>query len=227
VKILVISDIHSNFHALRAVIEKADNCDAILCAGDITGYGAFPVECIHQARVMEWKTVAGNHDAAISTKDTDWFNDEARDAIRINREMIKTNDLMWLAGIPQSLTLNLGITKITIFHGSPTEPLTSYVFPNDMENYAHLYLGHTESDLIILGHTHIPHIVYRPEGVVLNPGSVGQPRDGDPRASFAIVNLPELKVEIRRIEYDIDAAAEAIRDSGIPERFAKRLYQGL
>jgi len=225
-RLLVVSDIHSNLDALSAVLADAGPRDAVVCAGDVTGYGAHPAECVDAVRSLGAYTVAGNHDHAIATVETDWFNDDAQEAIRINRAMLSEADLEWLCGLPPELYLEAGGRKLAVFHGSPTEPLTSYVPPAEMEAYAHLYLGHTDSDLVILGHTHFPHAVRRPAGVVLNPGSVGQPRDGDPRASYAVVDLPALDVEIRRVKYDIEAAAAAIEAAGIPLRFARRLREG-
>lgn len=229
-RILVVSDIHGNFDALKAVLADAGDYDTVICAGDITGYGAYPSECVHQARVAGFYTVRGNHDDAIggiASLEDDWFHGEARRAIDIHRSLLVEEKKRWLRNLPINISIELDNRRIAVFHGSPTQPLTSYVPPHDMENYAHLYLGHTASDFVILGHTHIPYVVRRTDGIVFNPGSVGQPRDGDPRASYAIIKLPELDVNIRRVEYDVDAASRAIKDRGLSHSFAQRLYLGL
>ena len=229
-RILVVSDIHGNLDAFKAVLANAGDYDTVICAGDITGYGAYPSECVHQARVAGVHTVRGNHDDAIggiASLEDDWFHGEARQAIDIHRGLLVEEKKRWLRNLPINISIELDNRRIAVFHGSPTQPLTSYVPPHDMENYAHLYLGHTASDVVILGHTHIPYVVRRTDGVVFNPGSVGQPRDGDPRASYAILKLPELDVDIMRVEYDVDAASRAIKDRGLPYSFAQRLYLGL
>ncbi len=230
VRILVLSDIHGNLDALKAVLDNAGDYDTVICAGDITGYGAYPSECIRQARITGFLAVRGNHDDAIGGIDSledDWYNGEARRAIDIHKSLLSEEEKRWLRNLPINNSLEFDNRRIAIFHGSPTQPLTSYVHPHDMENYAHLYLGHTASDVVILGHTHIPYVVRRSDGIVFNPGSVGQPRDRDPRASFAILKLPELEVNIKRVEYNVDAASRAIKDRGLPHSFAQRLYLGI
>ena len=229
-RILVISDIHGNLDALKSVFSDAGDYDTVICAGDITGYGAYPAECIQLISLAKFYTVRGNHDDAVGelcSLDNDWFHDEARISIDIHRNLLIEKEKSWLRNLPLTLNLEFNNRKISVFHGSPTQPLTSYVYPHDMENYAHLYLGHTASDYVVLGHTHIPYIVHRADGTVFNPGSVGQPRDGDPRASYAIIETIEYRVELKRVEYDVKAASTAIKDRGLPKRFAERLYVGL
>lgn len=225
-KVLVVSDVHSNFAALEAVLDDAGPCDASISAGDIVGYGPHPQECIDRLYFKGFKCVAGNHDGAVATVETDWFNDDAQEAIRINRGQLSPASIKWLVSLPTELRLELDGLKIVVYHGSPTNPLTSYIFPGDAEAHADRFLHITGADVLILGHTHVPHRVERGGRLMLNPGSVGQPRDGDPRASYLILETDPLRAEHRRVEYSVDATAEAIDSAGLPHRFATRLYRG-
>lgn len=225
-KVLVVSDVHSNLAALEAVLDDASPFEAAVSAGDIVGYGPHPEECIDRLYLRDFRCVAGNHDNAVATKETDWFNDDAQEAIRINRGQLTAASLRWLGSLPTELRLEIDGLRIAIYHGSPTQPLTSYIYPEEAEVQAERFLAFTNTKVLILGHTHIPYKMERNGCFVFNPGSVGQPRDGDPRASYSILETDPLSVENRRVEYNIDATAEAIDLAGLPHRFAIRLYRG-
>jgi putative phosphoesterase len=225
-RLLVVSDIHSNLVALEAVLDDAECWDAAISAGDVVGYGPHPEECIDRLYFKGFRCTRGNHDDAVATRETDWFNDDAQEAIRINRGMLSPVSLRWLGTLPTELRFEQGGLKFAVYHGSPTEPLTSYIHPGDAERLADRFLAHTGADVVILGHTHISYAVERKGKLLLNPGSVGQPRDGDPRASYLILETSPPKAELRRVEYSIDATAEAIDAAGLPHRFATRLYRG-
>ncbi len=225
-RLLIVSDTHSNLAALEAVLEDAGSYDAAISAGDIVGYGPNPEECVDRLYFKGFRCAMGNHDNAVATYETDWFNDDAQTAIKINREMLSQGSLQWLISLPTELRLEYDSLKIAIYHGSPTEPLTSYVYPEDGKRLVDHFLAYTGSDIVVLGHTHIPYAVERYGKLLLNPGSVGQPRDGDPRASYLILETNPLRAEHRRVEYSIDATAEAIDAVGLPHRFATRLYTG-
>jgi len=224
--VLVLSDVHSNLPAIEAVFDDAGCWDAGICAGDIVGYGPHPQECIDQISFKGFSTVTGNHDRAVATVETDWFNDDAQEAIRINRSMLPSASLRWLGSLPTGLSHEFNGVNVLVYHGSPTQPLTSYVFQTEAETHVKEYLLQTGADVLILGHTHIPYTVQWGNSLILNPGSVGQPRDGDPRASYLILDTESLKAEHRRVKYNIDATAEAIDAAGLPHRFATRLYRG-
>jgi len=223
----VISDVHSNLAALEAVLNDAGHWDAAISAGDIVGYGPHPEECVDILYFKGFRCVAGNHDNAVATVETDWFNDDAQEAIRINRRLLSVASIKWLGSLPTELKLEFDGLRFVVYHGSPTQPLTSYIFPDDAEAHANHFLSFTSADVLILGHTHIPYRVEKDKRLMLNPGSVGQPRDGDPRASYLILETESLKVEHRRVEYCIDATAEAIDAAELPHRFATRLYRGM
>ncbi len=225
-RLLIISDTHSNLAALEEVLDDAGSYDAAISAGDIVGYGPNPEECIDRLFFKGFRCVMGNHEKAIATYETDWFNDDAQAAIKLNREMLSQGSLKWLISLPTELRLEYDSLKIVIYHGSPTEPLTSYIYPEDAKRLADRFLACTGSDIVVLGHTHIPYAVKRHGKLLLNPGSVGQPRDGDSRASYLMLETEPLRVEHRRVEYNIDATAEAIDAAGLPHRFATRLYTG-
>ena len=225
-KVLVVSDIHSNLAALDSVLDEVGSWDAAICAGDIVGYGPYPEECIDRLYFKGFRCVMGNHDDAVATIETEWFNEDAQEAIRINRRQLSAASLMWLGKLPTELMLELNGLKISVYHGSPMLPLTSYIYPETAKMQAENFLSLTGSDVIILGHTHIPYSIEKGSRFILNPGSVGQPRDGDPRASYLLLETCPLKAEHRRVEYSINTTVEAIDAMGLPHRFATRLYRG-
>jgi putative phosphoesterase len=224
-RLLIISDVHSNYEALRTVLKDASDFDACVCAGDTVGYGPYPAECVRLVSSFA-SSVAGNHDDAVATIDSDWFNLEARQAIAVNRSLLGASELAWLKALPLSLRLELGGISIHVFHGSPSDPLTEYIYPSEVGDRLGSYLGEARCRVLILGHTHVPYVIPSGDGLMINPGSVGQPRDGDPRASYMVLDTSSLEVELRRIEYDIDATADKILDTGIPQIEAERLYKG-
>jgi len=225
-QVLLMSDVHSNLPALRAVLADAGPRDTAICAGDVVGYGPNPAECVERVSLGGFTCCQGNHDRAVATVETDWFNDDAQEAIRANRRMLPPAHLRWLERLPTGLNLDLGGLRVAAYHGSPTEPLTSYVFREDAEAGADGLLYAARADLLILGHTHVPYLIESRRGIIVNPGSVGQPRDGDPRASYALLDTEAREVEHRRVEYPIDETAEEIDRLGLPHRFASRLYRG-
>ena len=227
-RLLVVSDIHGNLTALREVLDDAGEHDLALCAGDIAGYGPKPGECVDAVRGLNARCVVGNHDVEVTTGEPLGSNPYAAQAIRIHRRILDPEQKGWLGGLPRSLELDLDGFKVAVFHGSPLQPLREYVFPVEAQMRAKQFLESTGADMIILGHTHMPYVVRTGRGMIVNPGSVGQPRDGDPRASYAMVDLAGGEVEVanRRVEYDIDLVASRIREQGIPEPLASRLYVG-
>lgn len=245
-RVAFISDIHSNVQALEAVMAKVDalEVDMIACAGDVIGYNANPRECCQLVQKTVTHAVIGNHDYAVMNKDTDGMN-------KVNAEPAA----LWTIGqLPEECldylkTLGLesrfaadGV-RIAMFHGSPRagsingkpRTIVEYVGEKNARYHCGIEIGEilvqkADCDILILGHTHRPFIQRLDSGLVVNPGSVGQPRDGNPRASFAIIDTETMNADIIRIPYDIDAAASAIRRSGLQPRAAEslagRLYRG-
>ncbi len=209
----IIADVHSNLPALQAVLDKLAGVEKIICVGDIVGYGAFPNEVIELLREEKVTCTLGNHDYAVITGDTSWFNPYAQKAIEFTRAVIKPENLKLLGKLPKRLELG----NILFVHGSPRDELFEYVYPWNARYYS------IEGKLLVVGHSHVQFF----KNNVLNPGSVGQPRDRNPDAAFAIVNTETRQIKLLRVRYDIDEAANAIIDAGLPPFLAERLYLGV
>lgn len=214
----VISDIHANKVALEAVLGDMPAVDGLICAGDVVGYNPWPAECVAAVRQREIPTVEGNHDRAVARDTAFRFNGMARAGVAYAREALDEEAVQWLGDLPKRRTV--ADDRVKIAHGHPKDP-DRYTYPDEFSPQ----LLRNE-DVLVLGHTHVQgHEVFE-EGIVMNPGSVGQPRDGDPRAAYALLDLADLTVEERRVEYDVDAVVQAVRDAGLPERIGARLYEG-
>jgi diadenosine tetraphosphatase ApaH/serine/threonine PP2A family protein phosphatase len=240
-RVAVVSDIHSNLHALEAVLAaiEAEAPDELWCLGDLVGYGPRPNECC--AAIVERMDVclAGNHDLAVrGTIDVDEFHGDAGVAARWTREVL---DRQW-----RSLLDRLepeGVAhEVALYHGSARDPIWEYVL-SDEAALATLELA--GSPLVLVGHSHVALRVVQTEGeldggiaaagteqelsgvrALLNPGSVGQPRDGDPRAAYLLLDLDARRASFRRVEYDIERTQREMRDVGLPELLAARLELG-
>ena len=217
-RIAVVSDIHSNLVALEAVLEDLPPVDGIVCAGDTVGYNPWPAACLDAVRDRAVPTVMGNHDRAVATETRFRFNSMAGAGVEHARERLDDDAVAWLAALPDTRTAFDG--RVKLVHGHPDDP-DRYTYP---EEFSAAMLG--DEDVLVLGHTHVQAHETFEEGIVLNPGSVGQPRDGDPRAAYALLDLDDLAVEERRVAYDIDAVVAAVRDADLPDRIGERLYDG-
>jgi putative phosphoesterase len=169
-------------------------------------------------REREIPTVMGNHDRAVASGTAFRFNSMAAAGVEHARAVLGDDDTEWLSALPDDRTVLDGRMKLV--HGHPDDP-DRYTYP---EEFSPAMLG--EEDVLVTGHTHVQGHETFDEGIVMNPGSVGQPRDSDPRAAYALVDLDDLAVAERRVEYDIDAVAEAVREAGLPDRIGERLYDG-
>ena len=224
---LIVSDIHSNLQALRSVLSDAGRFDLAINAGDTVGYGPHPNECVRT--VDSFKSVAGNHDYALITGDTSDFNPLAAEAVSINRRLVDGKARFWLENLPMKKKFSIEDVEVAVVHGSPRDSLNEYVFPAEAEMLAEDFLVQTGADLLVLGHTHIPYITRSNRGIIVNPGSVGQPRDGDPRASYMIADLIRGKIDVeqRRVEYDIEGVASRMGMLGLPRFLSERLFSGM
>ncbi|WP_152039477.1 metallophosphoesterase family protein [Salinigranum salinum] len=214
----VVSDVHGNRVALEAVLDDMPAVDRLVCAGDVVGYNPWPAECVAAVRNREIPTVMGNHDRAVASGTAFRFNSMAKAGVEYARDHLDDDALAWLAELPDERTLLDG--RVKVVHGHPDDP-DRYTYPAD---FAPGLLDGEE--LLVMGHTHVQHHAVFGEGMLVNPGSVGQPRDGDPDAAYAVVDLDEREVEERRVTYDIDRVVEAIEDAGLPGRLGQRLYEG-
>ncbi len=240
-RIGVLSDIHGNLPALNAVLAAllADGVDRIVCCGDLVGYGPWPGEVIAHVRDAGMLCVQGNHDAATAEIfPGEWFNPAVGSVIEWTRAIIPCKMLSYLKELPQTVTEE----RFVLVHGSLRGPLWEYVRDTFTagENFP-LF----KSPLCLFGHTHIQGGFVLREGRIsslkpargpidlllhaqylINPGSVGQPRDGDPRAAYATVDLQHGSVRFHRVAYDIDLVMREIKRAGLPHRFADRLARG-
>jgi putative phosphoesterase len=218
-KIAVISDIHSNMPALKAVFRHIDreDVDDVICAGDIVGYNSMPNEVIELLRERNVISIAGNHDRNAVTGNFENMNSLAARALELNVSAISGVNFSYLRELKPSAQLE----GIAVFHGSPTDP-DEYVY----EEMADVKLVEASGrELTVLGHTHIPYVKRIGSGTVMNPGSVGQPRDGDARASFAIIEGDS--IEIRRTPYDIESIVKENMKFGTPLPLSERLRWGV
>jgi len=240
-RIAVLSDVHGNLPALEAVLEALKPYDAVWQLGDVVGYGPQPDEVVARLAAEKAGGVRGNHDsAAIGELETEAFNDEARAAVEWTADRIRPETRQWLAALP----LRAIDGPFTLVHGSPRDPTWEYVYSAAI---ARANLSAFPTDHCLVGHTHIP-LVFRERksGVVemvvakadstmtldgarliINPGSVGQPRDGDPRASAMLLDTEARSLEWRRVEYPIAQVQRLMKDLGLPRRLIARLQFGL
>ncbi|MGA2198902.1 MAG: metallophosphoesterase family protein [Nitrososphaerales archaeon] len=222
-----ISDVHSNLEALEAVLADIGETETY-CLGDVVGYGASPNEVIQLLRKRGATCILGNHDSAVLSGKVSEFNARAMQAVTWTIGNLSEESRAFLAALPTSRTVSFGGTRVYITHGSPDDNLWEYVFPVTHSDLFGFYLEKLGAGVIALGHTHVPFIWTGREGTVFNPGSVGQPRTGDRRASYALLKTSRagIAVEHRSVEYDVDAAARKIVSVGLPESLARRLFTG-
>ncbi|UYN88656.1 MAG: metallophosphoesterase family protein [Anaerolineales bacterium] len=236
---LVISDIHANLTALEAVLADAGTVDAVWCLGDVVGYGPDPNECIARlAALPNLVCLQGNHDAAaIGQLPLESFNAEARTSVEWLRDMLTPESLAFLQNL-QPMRVEEGVT---LAHASPRQPVLEYLLDSysALENFSYF-----ETPFCFVGHTHVPVLFIKhgaginlqipPAGTTLelhdrciaNPGSVGQPRDRDPRAAYAIFDPQYASWHYTRVEYDIPLVQTRMLAARLPERHASRLSGG-
>ena len=214
----VVSDIHANRIALDAVFEDMPPVEGVVCAGDVVGYNPWPGECIDRVRDRGVPTVMGNHDRAVASGSAFAFNSMAGAGVEYTREVLDDDRMDWLGSLPDERTAFDG--RVKIVHGHPDDP-DRYTYP-DLFGPELL----DEEDVLVLGHTHVQHHESYDAGIVLNPGSVGQPRDGDPRAAYAMLDLDAMTVEERRVGYEIERVERAVDEAELPEGIGSRLRKG-
>jgi putative phosphoesterase len=219
----VLSDVHGNLHALTATLESIDQhaLDQIVCLGDTVGYGAHPSECIAIVRQRCKIILAGNHDWGVCGRQSlQWFNPYAREAALWTREQLKVEEIQWLAELP--LTFRDG--EMLFVHASPLEPKSwEYI---DSPYSAERALESVDARIVFIGHSHRAEIYRMNDRMLVNVGSVGQPRDGDPHARWCLVDDETMQPELIGVDYDIPGAMSAIRAAGLPELLAVRLEAG-
>ncbi len=240
-KVAVLADVHANLPALETVLQHAERegAERVWVLGDIVGYGPDPDAVVRELKARDCAAVMGNHDAAaVGILTTADFNPVAAAAAEWTANAIEEDTRAFLRGLPPVLELG----EVTLVHGTLREPLWEYLITYEA---ARAHFERQRTPLSLVGHTHVPLLlrerggeiaVERPvpgqriplgdDQLCLNPGSVGQPRDGDPRASYAILDLAEGWATIHRLEYPIALTQERIRAAGLPEALAARLSLG-
>jgi len=216
-KIGMISDIHSNIYGLKSVLEKLTGIDLILCAGDITGYYPFVNEVFEELDKPNMVFIKGNHDAHLCGDMIRNLSPIEVKSFEYTKNHITDMNLDKLRNAPLQQELNIDGLKIVMFHGSPWDKLEEYIYPD----YPYFERFNTmDADVVILGHTHYPMIKQVGEKLIINPGSCGQPRDYDPRASLAILNTSTKEAKIERVEYDIERVCEAVKKLGFDSKLS-------
>jgi diadenosine tetraphosphatase ApaH/serine/threonine PP2A family protein phosphatase len=239
-RIGVVADIHSNLTALQAVLEDMGPLDRLWCLGDFVGYGPWPNECIGLLRERDVRAIAGNHDlAAIGAISTADFNPDAAMAADWTAKQLSSDSLRFL----ESLEPQREIDGVTLSHGSPRDPIWEYVLSGET---AAAGLQRCATKLCLVGHTHIPSLFeqrsptetgaeYQDAGsshairrrAIANPGSVGQPRDRDPRAAYLLFDMDAATLEWRRVPYDVGQVQARMREVRLPQFFIDRLEHGV
>jgi putative phosphoesterase len=230
VRVAFISDVHSNLEALEAVLDEVGKLK-VFCCGDIVGYGASPNEVVRTLREVGATCVLGNHDYASIRGDAGDFNARAAMAVVWTSQHLSQESRDFLEALPREVSTELGGKRVYMAHGSPDDTMWEYVHPSSHSDLFDYYLKKVQADVMALGHTHMAFQWRgRDGGIVFNPGSVGQPRTGDRRASFAILRVgggePALEVEVRQVDYDAERAAKKILESGLPPSLASQLLSG-
>ena len=224
-KVGLISDVHANLPALETVLDDMPAVDRIYCAGDVVGYNPWPAACVKRVRDVATATVRGNHDRTVETPERYRGNRMAEAGLEHAKASLSDDQREWVDALPRAETF--AGDRYLLVHSHPAaEREDAYVYPEEFPTLDR-HMG--EYDGIVLGHTHVQGVRGVAGGVVLNPGSVGQPRDGDPRAGYAVLDTAADgtdAVETRRVPYDVDRVAAAVRDTDLPQRTADRLYDG-
>jgi len=238
-KYAIFGDVHGNLEALNAVLNSMEERGVThyACVGDIVGYGANPVECVEKIRALGGKVVLGNHDAgAVEKTDIRFFNSAAREAVEWSREVLDAASASFLSALPYVARTEC----FTLVHASLGNPEHwTYIFsPFEAESY----FEYQEDPVCFVGHTHVPGVfssnpfhafsqarsIHLKPGTkyIINVGSVGQPRDGNPLACYVLYDLAEDLIKFVRVPYDVGAAQRKIIDAGLPHVLAMRLERG-
>lgn len=219
-KIGLISDIHANLPALEAVLRDMPSVDSIVCAGDVIGYNPMPAACVDRIQDVAVVTVQGNHDRMVETPVRYAANHMAHAGLKYALDALSEAQLEWLRELPESTTFGGG--DYLLVHSHP-DRRGEYVYP---EKFPDLRPFLDEYEGVVLGHTHVQGKAHVDDRLVVNPGSVGQPRDGDSRAAYAVLDTEANDAELRRKHYDVDRVRHQITVEGLPAESGDRLFHG-
>jgi putative phosphoesterase len=221
-RVLVVADIHANWPALRAVQEPHDLC---LCLGDLVDYALDPAPCIDWVRRRAHFAVRGNHDHGaaqdIRVNGRNGFKYLSGVTRVITRERLGGEDLRFLANLPVSKVVTIDDVRFLLVHATPRDPLDEYA-PAEVDFWTRR-LQNVDADVVCVGHTHQPYVLEVDSKLVINPGSIGQPRDGDPRASYAVIE--NRRVEFKRVEYSVEETIRTVQESNLTEQAKLQLTE--
>ncbi len=234
----ILTDIHANVPALEAVLEdlRAQQFDQLVSLGDVVGYGPDPHGCLNILADLPIEHLQGNHEARLLDLPTGRFNTMAETAIEFNRAQLSDDEMKFIADFPPQRSIGKDVLAV---HGSPYDR-DEYILGLDQMHAAIESLAESDHWICVCGHTHQQYVfdgerakagpltveLSREKRYLINAGSVGQPRDGDPRAAYALIDLESGQLDLRRVEYDVERAAGFILDAGLPEYLARRLRVG-
>ncbi|MFX1514963.1 MAG: metallophosphoesterase family protein [Promethearchaeota archaeon] len=232
--VAIISDIHANLIALRAVLTDIHShrqleVVKILCLGDLVGYYTQPIPVIHLTLAKCNVVIKGNHDhAAALGVVPEHYRPNSFQPLDWTNQNLSIRERRILHALPIMHTEKIANKKIMCIHGGPEYPLDQYIFPENIDDLdsSFEFMELIEVDTLFLGHTHVPFKVEKDDRIICNPGSVGQPRDGDPRASYALYNINTRDVEIHRVEYDPTAVIKGIEKHRFSADLGERLLIG-
>lgn len=219
-KIGIIADIHANAVALEAVLKDMGSVDAIICAGDIVGFNPFPNETLELLRKYNVKAVRGEFDNAVLSGDTQWFNREAAQTINWTTRQLTRENTKYLASLPEQIELN----GLAVYHGN-LQSIRDMLAETSHEKFCSLF-DPVDARVIVYGHSHVPLDKLCGDKRIINPGSVGQPRDDDCRASYGIWDTEKGVFIVKRVDYDFRAVQKRIEEAGLPRFVADRLSYG-
>ena len=237
-RVTIFGDIHGNLPALEAVLADIETHDTspLYCLGDLVGYGTFPNEVIATIRERNIPTLMGNYDQGVGNSSDDCgcaYTSKAAEAlgkrsIAWTNQNTTTENKLFLKQLPAHIPLQLDRLRVLLVHGSPRK-INEYLYEDRPNSTMERLLDMADAEVLVCGHTHIPYLRTLPSGRhVVNAGSVGKPKDGNPQACYVILESQEdkLKVMFKRVSYDIERAAQAIESSEMPHEYAEMLRIG-
>jgi putative phosphoesterase len=235
-RLAILTDIHANLHALEAVWAdlEAQRPDAAYCLGDLVGYGAFPNEVIAFVRDRKVPTIMGNYDEGVGFDLDDCgcvyrtIEERTRgdESLRWSRAATTPENKGYLRDLPPQIRLEGRKPSLLLVHGSPRK-INEYLYEDRPTATFERLAALAGADVLVFGHTHLPYVKRVGSTLFVNGGSVGKPRDGDPRAGYALLYLDRgVRVDFRRVVYDVDSAAQAVVRAGLPPHFAELLTTG-
>lgn len=227
--VTVIADIHGNLPSFRKFLGR-NNPDVLINAGDVIGYNPFPDECISLLRETKAINLLGDHEWCLLHKNFSMINPYARKVLEWSLGEISQANIDFIKNFNFLEKTEVEKIKIAMCHGSPKDPLWEYIYPGTLAKRLNEFLTHVGADILILAHTHIPFVRKVKNGLIINPGSIGQPRDGNPSPSFITIEIEGdvvKNVKLNRYSYDLTKVINKIIDENLPKFLAERLYMGI